>query len=162
MMDNMVIANRIKMLREENDLLQQDLADKMREHGVKTTRVAISKWECGKHVPETNSLRVLSEIFGVSMNYLSGLSDKRHGGLIATKDDDADDLYEMPEYDADGNKIEYSDEELAEARLYYDAASLRQTLRENRELRMLLSASQKLNKDDLMQLTRIATLMDKE
>ena len=40
--------------------------------------------------------------------------------------------------------------------------ALRQTLRENRELRMLLSASQKLNKDDLMQLTRIATLMDKE
>lgn len=39
---------------------------------------------------------------------------------------------------------------------------IRQTLRENRELRMLLSASSKLNKDDLEQLIRLAKLMDKE
>ena len=39
---------------------------------------------------------------------------------------------------------------------------LRQTLRENRKLRMLLSASAKLNDDDVEQLIRLAKLMDKE
>lgn len=149
-MDATIIANRIKMLREENNMLQQELADKMRERGVKTTRVAISKWECGKHIPETNSLRVLAEIFGVSMAYMAGMSDKR-SGLIATQysaDYPEDD---MPLLDENGEPMIYSDER-----------AIRQTLRENRELRMLLSASSKLNKDDLEQLIRLAKLMDKE
>lgn len=39
---------------------------------------------------------------------------------------------------------------------------LRQQLRDNRKLRMLLSASAKLNETDVDQLIRLAKLMDKE
>lgn len=115
-MDKMIIANRIKMLRNEKKMKQQDLSDKMRERGIKTTRVAISKWECGKHTPETPSLNALSEIFGVSMNYLSGQSDRRDG-LFVRANDTPSDLHDLDEYDAYGNKIDHTDEEYYRAKL---------------------------------------------
>ena len=72
-----VIAKRIRALRKERGLLQSDLADLMRRYGAKTIRVMISKWENGSHIPETQNLRILADIFDVSLDYISGLSDKR-------------------------------------------------------------------------------------
>ncbi len=53
----------IKKLREENSLTQEELAKKV-FHG----RDAISKWERGKNLPDTETLLILSDIFHVSVN----------------------------------------------------------------------------------------------
>lgn len=147
-----IISNRIKALRKELNMTQGDLCRVLNDkYNMNTPQSTISKWENNKQQPEINNLRVLSQIFGVTMNYLSGLSDRRDGGLIAHENDPYYPEDDMPLLDENGNPMIYSEE-----------MSIRQTLRENRELRMLLSASSKLNKDDLEQLIRLAKLMDKE
>lgn len=59
--------NRIKELRKENGLNQQELADEMQ-----TTRVTISNWENGKHALKTDKVQQLADFFGVSVPYLMG------------------------------------------------------------------------------------------
>lgn len=64
----MALTEKLARLRKENGLSQLDLAEKL-----SVSRQAISKWEVGTAVPTTDNLRVLSELYGVSIDYL--LSD---------------------------------------------------------------------------------------
>lgn len=57
----------IYRLRTENGLSQDDLAEK-----VFVTRQAVSRWETGETVPGTETLKLLSNLFGVSINTLLG------------------------------------------------------------------------------------------
>ena len=57
----------IHKLRTENGLSQDDLAQK-----VFVTRQAVSRWENGETVPNTETLKLLSNLFGVSINTLLG------------------------------------------------------------------------------------------
>ena len=57
----------ILQLRTQNGLSQEALADK-----VFVTRQAVSRWETGETVPNTDTLKLLSELFGVSINTLLG------------------------------------------------------------------------------------------
>lgn len=61
----MTIADRISELRRANDLSQEDLAEKT---GV--SRQAVSKWESEQSVPDMYNIVTLSEIFGVTTDYL--------------------------------------------------------------------------------------------
>ena len=54
-------------LRTKNGLSQDELAEK-----VFVTRQAVSRWENGETVPSTETLKLLSELFGVSINTLLG------------------------------------------------------------------------------------------
>ena len=54
-------------LRTKNGLSQDDLAEK-----VFVTRQAVSRWETGETVPNTETLKRLSNIYGVSINTLLG------------------------------------------------------------------------------------------
>ena len=54
-------------LRTKNGLSQDDLAEK-----VFVTRQAVSRWENGETVPNTETLKLLSNLFGVSINTLLG------------------------------------------------------------------------------------------
>ena len=54
-------------LRTKNNLSQDALAEK-----VYVTRQAVSRWENGETVPNTDTLKLLSEFFGVSINTLLG------------------------------------------------------------------------------------------
>ena len=54
-------------LRTKNGLSQDDLAEK-----VYVTRQAVSRWENGDTVPNTETLKLLSNLFGVSINTLLG------------------------------------------------------------------------------------------
>ena len=54
-------------LRTKNGLSQDDLAEK-----VFVTRQAVSRWENGDTVPNTETLKLLSNLFGVSINTLLG------------------------------------------------------------------------------------------
>ena len=54
-------------LRTKNGLSQEDLAEK-----VFVTRQAVSRWETGETVPNTETLKLLSNLFDVSINTLLG------------------------------------------------------------------------------------------
>ena len=54
-------------LRTKKKMSQDDLAEK-----VFVTRQAVSRWETGETVPNTETLKLLSEVFGVSINTLLG------------------------------------------------------------------------------------------
>lgn len=57
----------IRTLREKNGLSQEALAQK-----VYVTRQAVSRWETGETVPNTDTLKLLSMLFDVSVNTLLG------------------------------------------------------------------------------------------
>ena len=54
-------------LRTKNGLSQEELAEK-----VYVTRQAVSRWENGETVPNTETLKLLSRLFDVSINTLLG------------------------------------------------------------------------------------------
>ena len=61
----MNFSEKIYTLRKERGLSQEQLAEELN-----VSRQAISKWESGRAVPETEKLLVISEYFGVSLDYL--------------------------------------------------------------------------------------------
>lgn len=54
-------------LRTKNGLSQEELAEK-----IYVTRQAVSRWENGETVPNTETLKLLSKLFDVSINTLLG------------------------------------------------------------------------------------------
>lgn len=66
----MQIGERIKELRENKNLTQTELAELL---GFKTY-TTVSKWESNDNYPKGKDLKRLSEIFGVTSDYLLGLT----------------------------------------------------------------------------------------
>ncbi len=62
-----MFAERIKLLRKENNMSQQKLADLL---GLGQSTVAM--WEKGKNTPEYESLLNIASLFNVSIDYLAG------------------------------------------------------------------------------------------
>jgi len=62
--------NRIKELRAENELLQSDLASRL-----KVRQNTVSNWETGRSEPDQDALREMSKIFDVSIDYILGNTD---------------------------------------------------------------------------------------
>ncbi|MBQ7989590.1 MAG: helix-turn-helix domain-containing protein [Oscillospiraceae bacterium] len=67
----METKNIIQSLRIKHDLSQEELAEK-----VFVTRQAVSRWENGETVPGTDTLKLLSRLFDVSINTLLGAPRK--------------------------------------------------------------------------------------
>ena len=63
----MEVGEILKRFREEKKLTQEELAER-----VMVTRQAVSRWENGETQPNTDTLRLLSEIYDVSINTLLG------------------------------------------------------------------------------------------
>lgn len=63
----METKNVIYELRTKNGLSQDELAEKLF-----VTRQAVSRWENGETVPNTETLKLLSKVFDVSINTLLG------------------------------------------------------------------------------------------
>ncbi|MBR3268622.1 MAG: helix-turn-helix domain-containing protein [Oscillospiraceae bacterium] len=63
----METKNIILDLRTKSGMTQEELAEK-----VFVTRQAVSRWETGETVPNTETLKMLSSLFGVSINTLLG------------------------------------------------------------------------------------------
>jgi transcriptional regulator with XRE-family HTH domain len=61
------IGDRIRRLREEKGMLQEDLADTL---GI--SRQLVSSYENGHRIPPIKKLNKLAELFGVSTDYLIG------------------------------------------------------------------------------------------
>lgn len=63
------VGQRIKLLRQDKEWTQEDLASK-----VDVTRFSVANWELGRRIPSLETLKKLSEIFGVGVDYLVGRS----------------------------------------------------------------------------------------
>lgn len=68
--DSTDIGKRIKELRESQKLTQDELAKNLN-----TTRLTVAKWETGRQDLKTKNIFLISRFFGVSSDYLLGLSD---------------------------------------------------------------------------------------
>lgn len=66
----MEFKTRLKQLREENAMLQKDLAKK-----IDVDRSTITAYESGRIEPDLSKLKKLSDIFDCSVDYLIGTSD---------------------------------------------------------------------------------------
>lgn len=64
------IGDRIKQLRDEAGLSQMELSEK-----IGLSQSAIARYELNKTEPKASDIIRLSEFFGVSADYLLGLSD---------------------------------------------------------------------------------------
>lgn len=65
----MTLGEKIKQERKANGLTQEELANKLM-----VSRQAVTKWESDKGMPDIENLKVISTLFGVSLDYL--LSDE--------------------------------------------------------------------------------------
>ena len=73
MEDNIkIMSERLKGLREERDLTQQDLADEL-----DVSKSTYSYYESGKRNLNASTLLKLSNLYNVSLDYIMGLSDYR-------------------------------------------------------------------------------------
>ena len=61
----MILADKIMELRKKSGWSQEELAEKL-----DVSRQAVSKWESAQSVPDMNRILLLSEVFGVSTDYL--------------------------------------------------------------------------------------------
>ena len=61
----MILADKITEMRKKNGWSQEELADQL-----EVSRQSVSKWESAQSVPDMNKILRLSELFGVSTDYL--------------------------------------------------------------------------------------------
>ncbi len=66
----MKFSEKLKKLRAENNMTQDDLADK-----IFVTRTAVSKWETDNGYPGIESLKLLAKLFGTSVDELISEDD---------------------------------------------------------------------------------------
>ena len=69
--DNMELGKQIYELRKKANLSQEQLAEK-----VGVSRQTISKWELGETAPDIKQAQILSQVFGVSLDELTGNDTK--------------------------------------------------------------------------------------
>ena len=79
----MSLATKLVSLRKGKGLTQIALAEKL-----DVSRQAISRWEVGAAVPSTDNLKVLCELYGVSVDYL--LNDGAENSSKHSGDQDVD------------------------------------------------------------------------
>lgn len=73
----MTFGEKLKKLRKDNALTQEELAERLY-----VTRTAVSKWELDKGFPAIDSLKAISELFGVSIDELISDQDVCNKRLI--------------------------------------------------------------------------------
>ena len=73
----MTFGEKLKKLRNDNGLTQDELADK-----IYVTRTAISKWETDKGYPSIDSLKQLSNLFAVSIDDMISEDDIENKRLL--------------------------------------------------------------------------------
>ncbi len=77
----MIFADKLTLLRKKAGWSQEELADQM-----KVTRQSVSKWEGAQAIPDLEKMLRLSELFGVSTDYLLK-DDLEEAGPVAPSDD---------------------------------------------------------------------------
>ena len=103
-MDNgKMLGDKLFELRKREGLSQEALAERL---GV--SRQAVSKWECGESLPDTDNLITISKLFGVSLDELVGNAAEKQATPLTDvgKDPDAEEC-EEPEQKSRSYSIRY-------------------------------------------------------
>lgn len=88
-----MIAEKIKTLRETNNLTQSALAKKLN-----VTRSSVNAWEMGISVPSTSLIVDIARLFHVSTDYLLGINNTSSLNLYGLNDREIMLVYELVEY----------------------------------------------------------------
>ncbi len=71
-------ADRLKELRQENNLTQAELADKL-----KIGRSALAMYESGKRIPKYKTIDMFADFFQVSADYMRGKATSKNGTVLS-------------------------------------------------------------------------------
>jgi transcriptional regulator with XRE-family HTH domain len=123
---------RLSLLRKKHDMSQSELAEKL---GV--TQQTISKYENGSREPDTETLKLLSSIFDVSIDYLLGNTN------IKNTTDSADKIAESIN----------DDPELAQ---FWDS------LKDREDLKLLFKQTRDMSPNDIKKIIRIIKAIEDE
>lgn len=85
-----MVADRIKFLRESNDMTQSELAKQL---GI--TRSSVNAWEQGISVPSTQYVVELARLFNVSVDYLLGVDASANLNITGLNEDDVKLVYQI-------------------------------------------------------------------
>lgn len=91
------LKDRLKELRQEKRLIQDELAKKLN-----ISRNTITRYENGTRQPNINTVKKIAELFDVSTDYLLGISDRRYNfenvSLIELSDEYFKKIRETPKF----------------------------------------------------------------
>ncbi|WP_288490212.1 helix-turn-helix domain-containing protein [uncultured Limosilactobacillus sp.] len=74
--------NRLKILRKQKGLTQQQLSNDLKNNNILLSRAAISNYERGRMNLKLRKLAQLADYFHVSISYLKGSSDRKSSSLL--------------------------------------------------------------------------------
>ena len=77
-----IMINRLKMLRKQKGLTQQQLSKRLKDYNIQLSPTAISYYERGVMNLKPRKLAQLADYFAVSVSYLKGYSDRRASSLL--------------------------------------------------------------------------------
>lgn len=92
-----IMQNNLIKLRKEKGLSQEELADKLA-----VSRQAISKWERGESLPDTDNLIRLAKLYGVSIDEIVGIKDSGEDAATVEKSAAASPAYASEENSESG------------------------------------------------------------
>lgn len=154
------LGERLKGLRNETGLTQAELTSNINDiYDTKINNAMWSKWENDKEVPSLDNLRIISDYFRTSLDYLSGLSDSRwedNSDLplsIALRKNKESEAYYKAKYHPKSEEDEEMNKELSK---------ILQMAKENPEIRVLFSLAKNLSQEDLKQLTSFIKMLQKD
>lgn len=107
-----MIGDRIKEIRERNNLTQSALAKKL-----DLSRSAINAWEMGISIPSAQYLIAMSKLFKVSVDYLLELNEKEYIDISFLNESEKNIMYSLMSYFKESKtiqKISDIDEEVME------------------------------------------------
>lgn len=88
-----MVADRIKDLREKNELTQTELAKKLN-----VTRSSVNAWEMGISVPSTALIVDIAKLFHISTDYLLGIKETSTLDISHLSEKETMLVYSMVEY----------------------------------------------------------------
>ena len=81
---------RLKKLRETKGISQRQLADILN-----VSRGSVGNWESGTREPNLNTIRIIADFFGITIDYLLGVDDKPYNKLLDLGSIESDILNEL-------------------------------------------------------------------
>ncbi len=78
------LGDRLKQLRESENLKQTELVDIFAKRNFNITSAAISQYESNKRTPDTDTLAMYADFFNVTLDWLYGRTDNKNPYEIET------------------------------------------------------------------------------
>lgn len=80
---NMIFAERIKLLRQNADLTQEEMSVTLN-----VVQQTVQKWECGNNIPRKSTLLKIANTFNVTTDWLLGLESKKPASSLKKEETD--------------------------------------------------------------------------